>query len=243
MSEVRVGTSGWSYPEWVGPFYPEKTSAARMLPYYGARFTTVEAHSTHRRLPTPAALTRWLAQVPPTFRFAVKAHAGITHRRDLDGVTERVIRFYAALEPLRERLGPVLFVLPHRQPDLPRLDGLLTALAAAAPPAASAPVFELAPDWWVPEVLDRLAAHPASLAVIDKEGGPEPPAQALDTGPVGYVRLRRGTYTEDDLRRWAERLRAAAAGTPAGVYAFVKHDDQGDGPRYAQSLVEHLERG
>src|SRR5207248_1349813 len=137
-----VGTSGWSYPTWVGPFYPEGTSATRMLPEYARRFRTVEAHSTHRRMPTAAGLQRWTAQVPGDFRFATKAHIGITHRRDTEGIADRVATFFAALEPLGHRLGPVLFVLPHHRPDLDRLDALLGALAAGR---ATPAVFELAP--------------------------------------------------------------------------------------------------
>ena len=229
---IRVGTSGWSYPSWVGSFYPERTSAARMLPFYAAAFTTVEAHNTHRRFPLASALTKWASQVPAEFRFAPKAHVGITHRRDTDGLAERVAAFYAALAPLGDRLGPVLYVLPHKKPDLARLDLLLEALSGRRP------VFELAPDWWTGDVFERLAAAGASLAVVDRDGGPTdaPPP----VGPIAYVRLRRPTYTDADLDRWAAWLGAAAAGDRP-VYGFVKHDEDGDGPRYARGLVNRLE--
>jgi len=233
---ARVGTSGWSYPSWVGPFYPERTSAARMLPYYAGTFTAVEAHSTHRRFPLASGLARWVGQVPDGFRFAPKAHAGITHRRETDGIAERVAAFYDALAPLGDRLGPVLCVLPHRQPDLGRLDLLLAALHGRRP------VFELSPGWWVDAVFDRLAQAGASLALVDREDGPPPPTAPV--GPVTYVRLRRPTYTDADLDRWADRLalaRARATAPDGDVYAFVKHDEQGDGPRYARGLVERLE--
>ncbi|MDQ4068260.1 MAG: DUF72 domain-containing protein, partial [Actinomycetota bacterium] len=132
MAQVRVGTSGWSYPSWVGPFYPEGTSPARMLGVYASVFDTVEAHATYRRLPTPTALARWVDAVPAHFRFAPKAHLGITHRRDLDGVEDRVAAFLAAVAPLGERLGPVLFSLPHQEPDLGRLERILAAAPAGS---------------------------------------------------------------------------------------------------------------
>ncbi|MFN2504850.1 MAG: DUF72 domain-containing protein [Acidimicrobiales bacterium] len=243
MAGVRVGTSGWSYPEWVGPFYPKPTPPARMLEYYAGRLRTVEAHSTHRRTPTEASLSRWVSQVPPDFRFAPKAHAGITHRRDLDGMPERMEAFFASLRPLDDRLGPTLFVLPHRQPDLHRLELLLSSLPATGagwPPPA---VFELGPAWRTDEVLEMLAQHNASLALIDRDPGQEgPEPAAVPAGPMTYVRLRRSRYTDDELKAWAARL-AAAAGTGDGdVYVFLKHDEHGDAPRYAQTLVEHLER-
>ena len=209
-----------------------------MLATYAETFATVEAHSTHRRLPTATAVERWAASVPAGFRFAPKAHAGITHRRATDGLPERIAALYAALAPLGDRLGPVLYVLPHRRPDLDRLDALLAAMATAAAHRPGV-VFELAPPWRIGPVFERLEAAGASLAVVDREEDP-----GLDQpihGPVAYVRLRRAAYDEADLDRWAERLAAAGAERP--VYAYVKHDERGDGPRYAQGLVTRVERG
>ena len=210
-----------------------------MLRYYAGHFRTVEAHSTHRRSPTPAALDRWTDSVPPEFRFAPKAHAGITHRRDLEGLAERVGAFARSLARLGARLGPVLFVLPHRRPDLDRLDLLLDALALVP---AVLPVFELAPGWWVDDVFDRLEQRRASLAVVDRDGPPLPTDVWRIAGPVLYVRLRRRSYSEAELAAWAERLADEAKDRQHGAYAFVKHDEEGDAPRYARALVEHLER-
>jgi uncharacterized protein YecE (DUF72 family) len=222
---VRVGTSGWSYPSWVGTFYPEKTSPARMLGAYATVFDTVEAHATYRRLPSAAALTKWVDTVPAGFRFACKAHMGITHRRDLDGVEDRVAAFLAALAPLGAALGPTLFSLPHHEPDLARLDRIL----AAVPPGAA---FDLAPAWDRPDVLDRLDAAGATLVYTDTPSIPS-------VGPVAYVRLRKGDYPPAELDAWAERL-AKAAAEDRDAYVFLKHDDAGTGPRLAQELVERL---
>jgi uncharacterized protein YecE (DUF72 family) len=203
-----------------------------MLPAYAARFGTVEAHSTHRRMPTAAALERWAKQVPDGFRFALKAHVGITHRRDTDGLTERTTAFLDALRPLGDRAGPVLFNLPHRQPDLPRLDLILAGLARSSLPA----VFELHPGWHVPDVEDRLAAAGASLVVVDRDGDDE--AGPAPERPFTYVRLRRATYSGQDLDAWATRLWGAAG----DVYVYLKHDDDANGPRYALDLVSRLEQ-
>jgi uncharacterized protein len=231
---IRIGTSGWSYPSWVGPFYPTGTPASRLLGAYAASFWAVEAHSTFRRLPTAAAVERWAAAVPPGFRFAPKAHAGITHRRDPEGLAERVEAFYRALAPLGDRLGPVLYVLPHRRPDLARLDALLGALGGR-----SGAVFELGPAWRVEPVLDRLAAAGASLALVDRDDDP-----ALDrtfSGPLAYARLRREGYGDGDLAGWATRLVAETEGGRRPVFAFLKHDEEGYGPRYARALVGHVD--
>lgn len=231
-ARVRVGTSGWSYPAWVGPFYPAGTSPARMLGAYASQLDTVEAHATYRRLPTAKALAGWAAAAPAGFRFAPKAHMGITHRRDLDGVEDRVAAFLAAVAPLGPALGPVLFSLPHQQPDLDRLDRILAGLAGRA-----AAAFELGPAWDRPDVTDRLHAAGATLVVSDT---PERPATDLaGAGPVAYLRLRGGHYTAADLDGWAERLaKVTAEGRDA--YVFFKHDDAASGPRLARELLGRL---
>lgn len=227
---MRVGTSGWSYPAWIGPFYPEGTSAARMLGFYASTFDTVEAHATYRRLPTAVALARWVDTVPSGFRFAPKAHMGITHRRDLDGVEDRVAVFLAAIGPLGPAQGPVLVALPHHEPDLDRLGRILAPMAATA-------AFELGPAWERPDVLDRLDAAGATLVVSDTD---ERPATAIaDVGPLAYVRLRRPDYTAADLDLWAERL-AKVAAEDRDAYVFLKHDDAAAGPRLARELAERL---
>src|SRR3954449_3993891 len=164
MADVFVGTSGWSYKDWVGSLYPPKTPASRMLQEYAARLSTVEAHNTYRRRPPASLIEGWLAQVPATFRFAPKAHVAITHQRDLTGVDDRVAEFFALLEPLGPRLGPVLFQLPHKAPDLDRLDHLLAAV-----PAGRLTAFELAEGWRLPDVLDRLDRHGATFVLLDED--------------------------------------------------------------------------
>jgi len=225
VAEVFVGTSGWSYKEWVGTLYPPKTPASRMLQEYAVRLSTVEAHNTYRRRPPASLVEGWIAQVPPTFRFAPKAHVGITHQRDLTGIEERVEEFFSLLAPLGRRLGPVMFQLPHKEPDLPRLDRLLGAL----PKKASA-AFDLGPGWRRPDVLERLDRRGATFVVVDDD---EAPAEMVDVGACSYVRLRRRQYTDAELDAWAERLRAASAGPP--VYAYLRHE--GD-PLEAVRLAE-----
>jgi uncharacterized protein YecE (DUF72 family) len=207
-----------------------------MLGVYAGVFDTVEAHATYRRLPTPAALDRWAAAVGPGFRFVPKAHMGITHRRDLDGVEDRVAAFVAALAPLGAAVGPVLVSLPHQAPDLARLDRILAALGAAgAPPAA----FDLGPAWATTEVLDRLDGAGATLVAADTDE--RPAAGIADIGPVAYLRLRRADYTPADLDTWAERLAKAATGG-RDAYAFLKHDDAATGPALARDLLGRVDR-
>ena len=194
-----------------------------MLGVYAATFDTVEAHATYRRLPGAPALAKWAAAVPPDFRFAPKAHMGITHRRDLDGVEDRVAAFVAALGPLGPLVGPSLFSLPHQEPDLVRLGRILDAL-----PSGTASAFELGPAWAIPAVLDRLDGAGATLVAVDSEDIPA-------AGPLAYVRLRRGAYTPADLDLWADRL-AKVTADGRHAYVFLKHDDEATGPALAREL-------
>ena len=231
-----MGTSGWSYPEWRGHFYPDGTAPARMLDFYGRRFATVEAHATYRRLPSAAALEKWRTQVPAGFEFAAKVHMGITHRRDLDGMEDRVAAFLAAVAPLADNLGPVLVSLPHKDPDLDRLDRLLAAFPM--PPAAPVAAFEVGPNWYTSEVISRIEAHRATLVVVDNDSEGDERAP-LTVGPVAYVRLRRQRYDRAGLEAWAEKL-AKVRADGRDAYVYVKHDHEGDGPRYARHLVDLL---
>ena len=215
VAEVQVGTSGWSYKQWVGTLYPDRTATSKMLGAYAERLSTVEAHNTFRRRPRASALEGWAAAVPPTFKFALKAHVAITHQRDLAGVEDRVSSFFESLAPLGERVGPVLFQLPHRDVDLERLDRLLGALPAT-PPAA----FELGPAWNTADVLTRLDKVGATLVAVDKDGD-EPVLP--DVGSIAYVRLRRDQYDDEALGRWAGRLRQAAVGGRQ-VFAYLRHE-------------------
>lgn len=228
-----MGTSGWSYPEWRGSFYPEGTATDRMLAHYATRLTAVEAHGTYRRLPSVRVLAGWRDQVPDHFRFAPKAYLGITHRRDLAGIEDRVSTFLAAVSALGDRLGPLLLSLPHRDPDLGRLDRLLEALPP--PPVGPGVAFELGPSWYTSEVIGRIEARSATLAVVDTDDETQPLAP-LSVGPFTYVRLRRSAYDAGRLDAWARSLAALRSAGRDG-FVFLKHDDKGEGPRMAQHLA------
>lgn len=225
-----VGTSGYSYKEWKGGFYPEKLPQKQMLAYYAERFSTVEANNTFYAMPTPALLESWAAQTPATFRFVLKAPQAITHRKRLKNAEEETDRFLAVAATLGDRLGPLLFQLPpNLKKDLPRLDAFLTHLGKRVPVA-----LEFRHESWLDaETTECLRRHSCALCVADADDLPA--VDLVDTAGWGYLRLRREGYTEAELAAWIKKIRATGW---AEAYVFFRHEDTGTGPRLATQFSE-----
>jgi len=129
LMRLHVGTSGYSYAEWKGTFYPKGMPAAEMLAFYAAHFDTVEINNTFYRMPKAAMLETWAAQVPPHFLFALKAPQWITFRKDLAGAADGAAQFRAVAATLGPRLGPLLFrIPPFLEKDVAKLETVLAAL-------------------------------------------------------------------------------------------------------------------
>ena len=216
---VRVGTSGWSYPNWRELFYPRGLKPGDWLAFYARHFPTVELNASFYRPPTPAMVGRWSAATPPGFVFAVKAWRAITHERRLADCREQLATFLARVQPLGTKAGPILFQLPPRFPGDPaRLAGFLATL-----PPNHRYAFEFRdPSWWRDDVYGLLAEKGASFVCFDLAGLRSP---RLVTGALAYVRLHgherryRGGYPEAVLADWAGWLAAQrAAGRGALVY-------------------------
>ena len=188
---IHVGTSGWSYAEWKGSFYPEDIKNERMLAYYGERFDSVEVNNTFYRLPRREVLEGWAAQVPAGFSFVIKASRRITHKAKLGpDAADPLAYLFEACGALGDRLGPVLFQTPPwLKQDLPRLRDFLTLL-----PDGARAAFEFrSSSWYDDRVYYELAARNAALVVADTgEDDQDPPV--VRTSDWGYARLRRVEY-------------------------------------------------
>ena len=139
--DVRIGTSGWSYKEWKGHFYPEKLAARDMLRFYAGHFRSVEVNNTFYRMPSASVLEGWAAEVPDDFAFVLKASKRITHDRRLNDVQDSLDYLMRTARVLGPRLGPFLVQLPPNfKKDLPRLQSFLELL----PPDARAAMKEIA---------------------------------------------------------------------------------------------------
>src|SRR5207344_2824980 len=134
--QLLAGTSGFSYKEWLGKFYPEKLPANEMLRFYAGHFATVEINNTFYRMPAEAMLARWAEEVPESFAFTLKAPRRITHELRLKECETQVAEFFRRSQALGGKLGPVLFQLPpFLKKDLPRLRDFLALLPAGRPAA------------------------------------------------------------------------------------------------------------
>ena len=228
---LYVGTSGYSYKEWKGSFYPEKIPAKEMLRYYSERLSTVEINATFYRMPQPSMLENWKEQVPGPFRFALKASQRITHFKRLKETDEETKYFLdTAAAVLAEQLGVVLFQLPpNMKKDLPRLETFLQLLPPTTPAA-----FEFRhPTWFDDDVLDLLRSQNRPLVVSDTD---DLPTTHIDkTADWGYLRLRRVNYSEENLVEWAARIRNQ---NWKETFLFFKHEDAGTGPRLAAQFLK-----
>ncbi|HEY2964598.1 MAG TPA: DUF72 domain-containing protein [Pyrinomonadaceae bacterium] len=228
--KLYVGTSGYSYKEWKGSFYPEKIPAAQMLSYYASRLPAVELNNTFYRLPQRSMVESWKTQVPENFRFSVKAAQRITHFKRLKDVAAETSYMLETVSALEDRLGVVLFQLPpNMKKDLERLETFLRDLPANTPAA-----FEFRhPTWFDDDVIELLRSQNRALCVSDTD---DLPTSHIDkTADWGYLRLRRVHYSETDLVEWTKRIRAQEWQT---AYVFFKHEDEGTGPKLAAQFID-----
>jgi uncharacterized protein YecE (DUF72 family) len=232
MSAMRVlvGTSGYSYKEWKGPFYPTDLAATRFLGFYAAAFKTVEINNTFYKMPTAKLVEGWANEVPDGFTFALKAPQRITHMAKLKNAGDSVAMFVDTAARLGPKLGPLLFQLPpFMKKDVPRLAEFLEQA-----PKGVRIAFEFRHEsWFDDEVWETLRAHGVSLCVAEGEKLESP---LVATASWGYVRLRRDAYTDEVITGWAERIRAQPW---EEAFVYIKHDN-GDAPSVALRLTRAL---
>jgi uncharacterized protein YecE (DUF72 family) len=230
--QLLAGTSGFSYKEWVGEFYPDKTAANAMLAHYATRLPVVEINNTFYRMPNAAAFQAWRSQVPDSFRFAIKAPRRISHVKRLRDCHDELDFLLRSLEDLAPCLASLLVQLPpHARCDESALESFLRDL-----PEGSRVAFEFRNEsWFVPAVFKLLESRNAALVQSESDESFEPLPWTADWA---YLRLRRVVYTAEDLRKWLDRLDASGV-TEAQV--FFKHEDGATGPKLAAQLLAMAE--
>lgn len=230
---IWVGTSGYSYPEWRGTFYPPDLPTEKMLSYYSARFPTVEINYTFYHMPSEKVLTAWAKETPEGFTFTLKASRRITHDarlRNCEGLLETLWTRASALGP---KLGVLLFQLPPSfRKDLSVFDAFLALM-----PEEVRAAFEFRhPSWLSDDVFARLKAKNLALCIADSEKG----TTSLEvTAEYGYFRLRDEGYQEADIERWSETITRLSSSWK-DVFVYFKHEDAGKGPEFARMLMDKV---
>jgi uncharacterized protein YecE (DUF72 family) len=231
---VRVGTSGYSYKEWKGTFYPDDLPAAKMLSFYASQFGTVEINNTFYRMPEAKTLEKWAADVPDSFVFVLKAPQRITHQKRLGDVADDLRFFYETASVLGSKLGPVLYQLPpFAKKDSDKLKDFVRRL-----PRDHRAAFEFRhASWFDEETYSILRDCDAALCAADTDEVENLDSVLVPTASWGYLRLRRTEYADGDLSKWAQRVKAQKWGE---TFVFFKHEDEGKGPKFAHEFLKQL---
>jgi uncharacterized protein YecE (DUF72 family) len=227
---VSAGTSGFSYVEWRGTFYPEKLPEAQMLASYASRLPTVELNNTFYRMPRPELIDGWSNGVPAGFTFAPKAPRRITHSQKLEGSAEAATYFLETVGRFKDKLGPLLFQLPpFMKKDVGRLAAFLDVL-----PKGTRAAFEFRHvSWFEDDVYAALAAREMALCAAEVDPGDGTGAPLVRTAPYAYVRLRRAEYDGSALDDFLRRLGALGVDE---AFVYFKHEVLG--PSYALELLK-----
>ncbi len=236
ICDIRIGTSGFHYKHWKGPFYPEKIPAAKMLDFYFHHFDTVELNNSFYRLPEASAFDGWREATPPNFIFAVKASRFITHNKKLKDPENALDNLLPRAAHLGPKLGPILFQLPpHWRVNPARLENLLEIL-----PRDLRCAFEFRePSWINSEVSSILKKFNAAFCIYEIAGYHSP---LHITADFAYVRLHgpakgkyQGSYSEEKLRAWASRIKTWSAHLKA-AYVYFDNDEAAFAPINAMTL-------
>jgi uncharacterized protein YecE (DUF72 family) len=233
--EIRIGTSGWHYKHWCGPFYEAKTPGSRMLAHYIRHFDTVEINNSFYRLPKAETFSAWREATPPDFRFAVKASRFITHMKKLKDPQSALENFLPPAEALGKKLGPILFQLPPHWPvNTERLQEFLSVL-----PRKHRYVFEFREhSWHTSRVYDLLRRYNAAFCVFELAGHHSPIEITADWS---YIRLHgpegayQGSYAHRQLEQWAERI-VNWSSELKGVYLYFDNDQAAYAAQNAKAL-------
>jgi uncharacterized protein YecE (DUF72 family) len=233
-TRIYVGTSGWTYDDWTGPFYPHDVKGAERLTFYAGRFPTVEVNATFYRFPTQTMIDAWNRRLASRFHLVVKGSRAVTHLKKLKDCQEPLSGFLDRVLQLRT-LRVILWQLPpslHK--DIARLDAFLLSLPAKVRHA----VEFRHPSWWEEEVAEVLKQHNAAFVAISH---PTLPDTVYPTTDFLYLRfhgvgrqLYRYDYSDEELGDWAKRVKPRLRGRT--LYAFFNNDYNANATRNAATF-------
>ena len=234
--KLLAGTSGYSFKEWKGTFYPADLKADGMLSFYATKFPTLEINNTFYRLPKEHVLQEWASQVPEQFSFAIKASQRITHHARLKPDSQSLVEYLLKnTATLGDKLGPILFQLPpNLKKDIPRLQNFLSYL-----PGDRRYTFEFRHESWFDEdTFSVLRDRDIAMCVSESADLACP---VVCTATWGYLRLHKLDYSPAALEEWAKCVSAQKWND---AYVYFKHDEgEGSGPPAVESFVRASSSG
>jgi len=239
-AEIHIGTSGWHYDHWRGPFYPDTIKSGDMLTWYMERLSTVEINNSFYRLPAETTVEEWRRSTGPKFTFALKASRYITHMKKLKTDTDALERLLDRARHLGDKLHVILFQLPPRWKINPeRLSTFLDAL-----PETYRYAFEFRDaSWHDDRTYDLLRKHNAAFCIFDIAGTRSP---GRNTADFVYIRLHgpdpsayKGQYDDQTLAGWAGALHTWNDQGKT-IYCYFDNDENGFAARDALRLQKML---
>jgi uncharacterized protein YecE (DUF72 family) len=235
---IFVGTSGWTYDDWAGRFYPDNVKGPERLSYYAGRFNTVEVNASFYRLPTEVMIKAWNRRLGEEFHLVIKGSRLITHLNRMEGCEESLRVFMERVLKLK-RLKVILWQLPpllHK--DIDRLERFLSLLSGDVRHAVE---FRHR-SWWDDETADALSRHKTAFVAISHSSLPN---AIYPTTDILYVRFHgtgrqtyRYNYSDEELQNWVSNLKPHLNGRT--LYAFFNNDYEANAPKNAATLRKLL---
>ena len=237
--KLCIGTSGWVYNHWRGPFYPQGLAQAKWLGFYSQHFDTVELNNSFYHLPSEKAFEAWCDRTPSGFVYTVKVSRLITHLKKLRNVETALDTFLSRARILGEKLGPLLYQLP---PNMPRNEALLQAFLELLP-ADLRHVFEFRNESWFDEgTFALLRKHGIGFCIYDMPGFVTPIAATADFAYIrfhGSAGMYESCYSDNEIEEWANRIEKLGQGLTA-VYIYFNNDSQAFAVSNAKTLARRL---
>jgi len=253
---IHVGTSGYSYDDWKGNWYPKSIASSKMLEFYAKRFPCVELNFSYYRIPTRKTTESMVRKTSDEFLFTLKAHQSFTHEREPG--EEEFTAFRDGTAPLAEsgKLGALLLQFPFSFKESPENRDYLLRLRDRFQPWPQVVEFRHR-SWYAQEVFDLLKREEISLCCVDEPNLPGLlPRLAMATGPVGYVRFHGRNsakwwkheeaeerydynYTQNELSDWIPKIKDLA-NKATTTFVFFNNHVNGQAPSNAELLMALL---